>query len=141
MNVQQKLKEIGSLGVYCLPCRDCDLVYLGQTGRDLNTRLIEHKRSIRYAQESSAVFHHVKNFNHTFEWDKASLVFKSNCSYRRKIVESALIEECPNINISKGQWSPDIISRVAVSKLVRRLQPSPPPASTSPSQPPSPSPT
>ena len=33
--------------VYQVPCRDCSLVYTGQTKRDVKSRLHEHKRAIK----------------------------------------------------------------------------------------------
>ena len=32
---------------YQVPCRDCSFVYIGQTKRDLKSRLDEHKRAIK----------------------------------------------------------------------------------------------
>ena len=33
--------------VYEVPCKDCEFVYVGQTKRNLNFRLIEHQRAIK----------------------------------------------------------------------------------------------
>ena len=121
VNVHQRSKLDNSPGVYRLPCLDCDKVYWGQTGRDLSTRLKEHRNSIRYAQDSSAVFLHTSQLDHQMDWRNASLVFKSHCSYRRKIVESSLIKYSSNFNISSGQWSPDAISCFAVNHLLAKV--------------------
>ena len=62
------LDEIG--GVYCIPCKVCDRVYVGQTGKSLLERIKQHKYNVRTANESSAVFKHQQEFNHniiTFE--------------------------------------------------------------------------
>ena len=34
--------------IYQVPCHDCPFVYIGQTKRDLKSRLSEHKRAIKY---------------------------------------------------------------------------------------------
>ena len=122
VNVHQRTKENSSPGVYKLPCQDCDKVYWGQTGRDLPTRLKEHKCSIRYAQDSSAVFLHSSKMNHRIDWKNAAIIFNSHCSFRRKIVESSLIKHFPNFNISKGQWSPDTITWLAVNKMISKVE-------------------
>lgn len=87
VNVYQKQKNVDSPGVYMIPCNQCNEIYLGQSGRDLPTRIREHKNAVRYAQTNSAVFNHVNNMNHTINWTEANLLYKSHCSFRRKIVE------------------------------------------------------
>lgn len=89
---------------------------MGQTGRNLSDRLIEHKHAIRNAHDNSAVFSHVSNLGYTINWNNASIVYKSKCSFRRKIVEAAKIQSIPNFHLSRGQWSPDNITSVAVGK-------------------------
>ena len=32
--------------VYQIPCAQCDVVYIGETGRPLKTRISEHKRAV-----------------------------------------------------------------------------------------------
>ena len=45
--------------VYLFPCRDCVFVHIGQTKRDLKSRLAEHQRSIKLKQpEKSALCEH-----------------------------------------------------------------------------------
>jgi len=42
--------------VYQVPCSDCEFVYIGQTKRDLKSRLAEHKRAIKFQRpEQSAL--------------------------------------------------------------------------------------
>ena len=118
INVHQKEKCETRPGVYKIPCKDCDLLYIGQTGRDLKSRVTEHKNSVRYAQNSSAVFNHVSTLGHSINWNDAEILYKSDCSYKRKIVESALINVLPNFNISRGQWSPDPITSVVVGRVL-----------------------
>ena len=33
--------------VYSIKCTDCQAIYIGETGRNLSTRLIEHKRATK----------------------------------------------------------------------------------------------
>ena len=118
VNVHQKEKCDINLGVYKLPCNDCDLVYIGQTGRDLKSRVSEHKDSIRRAQKSSAVFNHFSTLSHDMNWNNAEILYKSKCEYKRKIIESALIEIIPNFNLSRGQWSPDPITSMVMGQVL-----------------------
>jgi len=36
--------------VYKIPCKDCDGVYIGETGQAFQTRLKEHQRDLNYSQ-------------------------------------------------------------------------------------------
>ena len=46
--------------VYSIPCRSCSKIYIGQTGRQLQTRINEHKAAIKHAKTNeSAVADHV----------------------------------------------------------------------------------
>ena len=51
--------------VYKIPCADCEFVYVGQTKRDLKSRVAEHKRAVKNAEpEKSALCEHLKLFDH-----------------------------------------------------------------------------
>ena len=56
------IEETG--GVYYIPCKICDKIYIGQTGKHLSERLKQHKYNVRTAVESSAVFKHQETYNH-----------------------------------------------------------------------------
>ena len=48
--------------IYKIPCANCPLVYVGQTGKSLEARVKQHKYSIRSGQENSALFQHIRGF-------------------------------------------------------------------------------
>ena len=50
-------KNINS-GVYIIPCSNCNQVYVGETGRDINVRIKEHKRDFCDKKLSSAAVSH-----------------------------------------------------------------------------------
>ena len=54
--------------VYEVPCFDCDFVYIGQTKRDLKSRLADHKLAIRNQEpEKSALCEHSIQFDHLID--------------------------------------------------------------------------
>lgn len=54
-------------GVYRIPCRNCDRVYIGETGRNLETRINEHKRDVANCNTNNSVFVHAYDNNHIID--------------------------------------------------------------------------
>ena len=60
--------------VFEIPCADCEFVYVGQTKRDLKSRVAEHKRSVKNAEpEKSALCEHLMWFDHRINWEKSTV--------------------------------------------------------------------
>ena len=79
-------------GVYRIPCGTCPATYIGQTKRDLKTRLKEHARDIRNKKDSSAVSQHiVKNPSHQIDFDNAYIFHPEPKGYDRKFMEGLFI--------------------------------------------------
>ena len=67
-------------------CNDCDRKYIGETGRNLTTRLSEHQRDIRNSKEHSQVFQHVRDNEHNFNFSEPEIIHRSaNVFVRRKL--------------------------------------------------------
>ena len=64
--------------VYVVPCGDCGKVYVGQTGREFDIRLKEHKSAVRLKNLNNACTKHSVNSNHMIDWNNARSVYKSN---------------------------------------------------------------
>ena len=122
VNVYQK-RENKEVGVYTIPCKNCDKSYVGFTNKSLSQRIVEHKRSIRYGQENSAVFKHVSEENHTMDWSASDIVFNSACRYRSQVIESCLIASTNNINTHKGAFKPDLIDNILLETYLRKIRP------------------
>ena len=60
--------------VYKIKCCDCQATYIGETGRNLNTRLTEHKRATRNGDLSNNIAEHHLQTNHRIDWDSAECV-------------------------------------------------------------------
>ena len=71
--------------VYEVPCKDCDFVYVGQTKRDLNSRLKEHQRAIKQQQpENSALCEYVILFDHLIDWVN-SRILKTESNFSKRL--------------------------------------------------------
>ena len=90
--VKNKSKEEkDDVGVYCLPCLECPASYLGETGRNLLTRIEEHKNACRLGKNYSAVVTHSLDVGHRVGFSEAKIVYKCQNRNIRRLVEGALI--------------------------------------------------
>lgn len=81
-----KLKNNEKSGIYRIPCAQCNSVYIGQTKRNFETRLSEHRRASGYNKKKniynqnklkidlSAVAEHRHNSGHTIDWESARVI-------------------------------------------------------------------
>lgn len=54
-------------GIYKITCQECSMFYLGQTGRDFNTRYTEHIKAYTHNRHTtSAIATHIHNTGHPF---------------------------------------------------------------------------
>ena len=80
-------------GVYKIPCTACPQEYIGETSRKLEKRIKEHKYSLKTDDPLSAVAQHRTQHNHRIDLQKASFIYKEDDSTRRKLIESATIQQ------------------------------------------------
>ena len=57
--------------VYEVPCKDCELKYIGETKRSLKTRMAEHKYAVRRGDERNGIAVHVHQLQHSIDWESA----------------------------------------------------------------------
>lgn len=82
--------HLGVPGVYQVPC-DCGKSYVGETGRNIVTRLTEHIRSMKSMDTTqSAIAEHASlaNTRHYIRFDKASVLATERRYRPRKIREA-----------------------------------------------------
>jgi hypothetical protein len=104
--------ELRTPGVYRIPC-ECGKVYIGQTGRSIDTRLKEHKRHIRLEYpDKSAVAQHSFHQEHRIHFNCTSIL-STKTRYMDCIIREAIeIELHPhNMNREEGfclskSWKP-----------------------------------
>ena len=93
-NQQEKTPELNTSGVYGIPCRDCEEVYVGETGRLIKTRISEHKRATRNGEvEKSELARHTVTTGHEIDWEGTKRIAQCNSKYKRKIRESVEIKK------------------------------------------------
>lgn len=77
--------------VYKLNCINCNVSYIGQTGRQLRKRIAEYKRLPKNADKLSVDKHRL-NLNHDFDWDNP-IILQEERLYKRLIGEMLFIRK------------------------------------------------
>ncbi|KYN31257.1 hypothetical protein ALC56_14440, partial [Trachymyrmex septentrionalis] len=76
--------------VYKILCNNCDASYVGQTGRQLKTRIAEHRNHIRHkASPRSVITEHRLLHDHDFQWDNVQILDEEP-SYRKHLISEML---------------------------------------------------
>ena len=88
-NVKDKDKPEDRQGaVYKFKCCDCQASYIGETSRNLSTRLTEHKRATRNGDVNNHIAEHHLKTKHQIDWDSATCITYSTDYYQRLPLES-----------------------------------------------------
>ena len=108
-------------GVYVINCAKCDKSYIGETGRDLKTRISEHKGDIKKNAKGSGIAKHVHDTGHNFDFNNAQVIFPCTNVHKRHIVEASLIDYfgCYACNLNNGFVELDKSIRHYVRKSIR----------------------
>ena len=89
-NVKDKDKPEDRQGaVYKIKCCDCQASYIGETGRNLSTRLTEHKRATRNGDVNNHIAEHHLQTKHQIDWDSA--ITYSTDYHQRLTLESCRV--------------------------------------------------
>ena len=116
--------------ITCVHVGESEKVYIGETGRQLGTRITEHRkeaekisdrnftRSTRRASTNehhkSAITDHVYQNNHIMNWEASEIVEQESDKFKRWIKESICIRSnTPTMNRDEGayQLSPSYVSK------------------------------
>ena len=70
-----------------IKCFDCQATYIGETGRNLTTRLNEHKRATKKGDLNNNIAEHHLKISHIIDWDSAKCLTYSTDYYQRITLE------------------------------------------------------
>ena len=107
--------------VYQIPCKTCNMCYIGETRRTFGTRLEEHKKEVetvtyrRFTREArkcstnvehkSAIPNHADRRNCVIDWEGAKVVDKETNRCARWIKEAIWIRKTkPTMNRDEGGY-------------------------------------
>ena len=90
LSVLSEIRVQGRTNVGQIPCK-CGKVYIGETGRDLTTRLNKHKAHGRRGEcDKSAIIKHSTDSDHVIDWQKAEIIAPEKHWYIRRIREATI---------------------------------------------------
>ncbi|EZA56075.1 hypothetical protein X777_03920 [Ooceraea biroi] len=79
--------------VYKVSCNDCEASYVGQTGRQVHTRIAEHRNNFKKTStELSVLSEHRLQFNHDFDWENIKILDHESFLNKRLISEMIFIK-------------------------------------------------
>ena len=91
--------------VYKIPCKNCNQVYIGETGRKFGTRLKEHEKDVENNKKGqftrtkrkeslqelnkSAITDHANQNNHEIDWEGARVIDRES-DYKTRTIKEAM---------------------------------------------------
>ena len=82
-------KEQKSDTIYSIPCNDCNQGHIGQTKRQLWTRLKEHQKAFSISKKDNSAFsEHTCQTNHTIAWDNSKIITTNRRYYQRRCMQA-----------------------------------------------------
>lgn len=75
--------------VYRIPGKGCNVTYIGQSKRQLGTRIAEHKNDIKKSSAHSVISEHRLNCHHDFDWENVEILDEEGC-YKRGLISEML---------------------------------------------------
>ncbi len=110
--------------VYKVKCKNCEKCYIGETGRQLKTRIGEHKEDVKSVpsqamtrsqrkdstsvRHKSAISDHIHQNNHVIEWENISIVDREDNRQCRQIRESIAIKSHHDAVMNRDEGSYDL---------------------------------
>ena len=97
MRVKTTVEEETMKGVvYEIPCRECDQVYIGETGRNLRERLKEHQYAVNKKDMKNGTATHACQRQHMVDWSAAKVRCTEQHYWKRKVLEAIHIQQQAN---------------------------------------------
>jgi len=85
--------------VYKISCANCDASYVGQTKRQLATRIKEHKGDINKKSGSfSVISNHRLESGHEFNWSETRILDRESSYAKRLVSEMVFIKRQNGLN-------------------------------------------
>ena len=107
--------------IYTIPCNSCNLQYIGECD-NLARRLQQDRSDLRTSNENNAIVKHRNNTDHAISIDNFSNLYHIGHVNQRKLIESFLIKNIPNMNLYKTNITIDNITYSIIYNNVTNLK-------------------
>jgi len=78
--------------IYRIQCSDCEMCYVGETGKRLKERIKQHKADIRLERDRNAIYKHIRDTGHLVDWSEVKVLGQEDRRTVRKWKEARFIE-------------------------------------------------
>ena len=101
--------------IYCLGCKYCSQIYLGETQQWYPNRKHQHQYAVKNQSPTNGIAHHVVNTDHEIDWVNWKFL-DTEPHWRKRKIKAALYIDCLNpqkeisdmiMNLEKGLNIPD----------------------------------
>ena len=95
--VKTTIKDEEKKGVVSeVPCGECEQVYIGETGRNLNERLKEHQYAVKEENPKNGIAANACQQQHEVNWDAGKVRCTEQHYRKRKVLEALHVWQQPN---------------------------------------------
>ena len=103
-------KDMRKNVVYCIGCKSCPQVYLGETQQWFPSRKYQHEYAVKNNSKTNGIAQHIMETNHEIDWENRKFL-DSESHWRRRKIKEALFIDCLNpqkevtdsiMNLEKG---------------------------------------
>ncbi|UYV77243.1 hypothetical protein LAZ67_15000215 [Cordylochernes scorpioides] len=85
--------------VYKIKCSNCELHYVGETGRTIEIRTKEHNRNIMNKDSRSQIYQHKAETQHSFDFTDTQCIYSNiRGKYQRLVLEALVSNKIPSLN-------------------------------------------
>ena len=79
--------------VYEVPCRDCQLTYIGETTRTMKKRMTENKYAVKTGDSKNGIAMHAQKSLHSIDWEGAKVQATATGYWNRRTMEAIHIRK------------------------------------------------
>ena len=93
--------------VYQISCGECPAQYIGQTSREIKTRVKEHQRVVATFDPTSLIYQHLQETDHVFNWNSSKFIQSDSNNESRRIISESIYSVRIDNTINRKEYLPN----------------------------------